>query len=295
MYSNTVCKVNRNTTSLLSVPCIRWTLACCLALFTCAVIGAAQTTGDKIVIPLSDPSRPAVVKAGLIMGSITVKAYEGKDVIVDAHGHGESETEKPTKNGMRRIPMNGSGITAEEENNVVRIETESYRHAVDLVIQVPAKTSLKLSALNDGNITVNGVDGDIEVTNNNGRITLTNISGSVVAHALNDKIVVTFREINPGKAMSFSSMNGDIDVTFPADLKATLNIRNDQGEVYSDFDVQLQVQKPEQSVENSREKNGKYRVRIDSHIVRGTINGGGQEIQFKNFNGNIYIHKAGGK
>jgi hypothetical protein len=29
--------------------------------------------------------------------------------------------------------------------------------------------------------------------------------------------------------------------------------------------------------------------------VRGKINGGGPEIQFKDFNGNIYIRKAGGK
>jgi len=35
-------------------------------------------------------------------------------------------------------------------------------------------------------------------------------------------------------------------------------------------------------------------VRIDK-TVRGAINGGGPEYQFKNFNGNIYIRKAGGK
>ena len=29
--------------------------------------------------------------------------------------------------------------------------------------------------------------------------------------------------------------------------------------------------------------------------VRGTINGGGQEVQLKNFNGNIYIRKTGVK
>jgi len=288
MYSNTACKKNCST-----APFYRMTLALCVAMLMAAGTGAAQTTGDKIVIPLSDPSRPALVKAGLIMGSITVKAYDGKEVIVEAHGRGESDNERPTKNGMHRIPMNGSGITAEEDNNVVKIETESYRHPVDLLIQVPAKTSLKLTAINDGNITVSGVDGDIEVSNNNGKIMLNNIAGSVVAHALNEKIVCSFREVNAGKAMSFSSMNGDIDVTFPADLKANLKIRNDQGEVYSDFDVTLQAQKPEQSVQNSRDKGGKYRVRIDSHIVNGVINGGGQEIQFQNFNGNIFIRKAG--
>ena len=47
-------------------------------------------------------------------------------------------------------------------------------------------------------------------------------------------------------------------------------------------------------MEDDRGKGGKYRVKVDK-TVKGTINGGGQEMQFKNFNGNIYIRKAGGK
>ena len=42
--------------------------------------------GDKLTVTLSDPSRPAYVKADLMNGSITVKAYQGKDVIVTASG-----------------------------------------------------------------------------------------------------------------------------------------------------------------------------------------------------------------
>src|SRR6202011_3899496 len=39
---------------------------------------------DKVSVTLSDPARPALVKAGLISGGITVKAYDGKEVIVEA-------------------------------------------------------------------------------------------------------------------------------------------------------------------------------------------------------------------
>ena len=76
--------------------------------------------------------------------------------------------------------------------------------------------------------------------------------------------------------MAFSSLNGDIDVTFPADLKANVSLRTDNGEVYSDFDVKVQPTAPQQTVEDNRGKGGKYRVKIDKN-VRGTINGGGQE------------------
>ena len=73
-----------------------------------------------------------------------------------------------------------------------------------------------------------------------------------------------------------------------------MSLRTDNGEVYSDFDVKVQPAAPRQTVEDNRGKGGKYKVKIDID-VRGTINGGGQEIQFKNFNGNIYIRKAGAK
>jgi len=115
-----------------------------------------------------------------------------------------------------------------------------------------------------------------------------------VAHALNGKVLVTFNRVDPQKRMAFSSMNGTIDVTFPADLKANVSLRTDNGEVFSDFDVKLQANPPPQIVEDDHSKGGKFQLKIDK-TVHGTINGGGQEIQFKNFNGSIYLRKAGAK
>jgi DUF4097 and DUF4098 domain-containing protein YvlB len=91
--------------------------------------------------------------------------------------------------------------------------------------------------------------------------------------------------------MSFSSMNGNIDVTFPADLKANVKMQSDRGEIFSDFEIKIRENSTQPIVEDSRSRNGKYRVRLDK-AVYGAINGGGPEIQFKNFNGAIYIRKA---
>jgi len=254
---------------------------------------AAQSAGaDRITVALDDPSRPALVRASLINGGITVKGYEGKDVIVEARPR-NAEPERSTPGGLKRLSIGRTGLTVEEENNSVRISTDSHMRTIDLIITVPAHTSLTLNAINDGDIVVSDVDGEMDVNNTNGSVTLKNISGSCVAHALNGKLQVTFAKVNPQKSMAFSSLNGDIDVTFPADLKATLMIRSDRGDVFSDFDVQLQASAPQQTVEDGRGKGGKYRVRIDKN-VRGTINGGGQEMQFTNMQGGIYIRKAGG-
>ena len=187
-----------------------------------------------------------------------------------------------------------TGLNVEEENNQVNINVDSMARPIDLVISVPVHTSLHLRAVNDGDIVVNGVDGEIDVDDINGSVTMTNIAGSAVAHALNGKLFVTFTKINPQKAMAFSSLNGDIDVTFPADLKANVSLRSDRGDVFSDFDVNMTPASSQPVVEDGRSNGGKYKVKIDK-TVRGTINGGGPELQFNNFNGQIYIRKAGAK
>ena len=249
---------------------------------------------NKVTVPLSDPSRPVTLRAHLVSGSITVKGADIKEVIAEARARGDEAHSGGRAEGMKRIPMTSTGLNIEAENNNVRISTDSYQRTIDLTITVPIHTSLSLHTVNDGNILVTGVDGEFDINDVNGEVDLKNIGGSVVAHALNGRVLATFNRIDPQKPMAFSSLNGDIDVTFPADLKANVSLRTDNGDVYSDFDVKVQPTAPQQTVEDDRGKGGKYRVKIDKN-VRGTINGGGQEIQFKNFNGNIYIRKAGSK
>jgi len=268
----------------------------------------AQTSSpnDRIAVPLTDPSRPAVLKVGLISGSITVKGYSGKEVLVDGRLHRDSEDEdkedsdeqeegKEPKSkrikGLRLIPNTSTGLTVEEEDNVVDVGASGaggYR-TIDITIQVPVNTSMKLHTVNDGDIDVSGTNGDIEVSNTNGSIGLSQISGSVVADAINGDIMVEFVRVNPERSMSFSSLNGTIDVTFPPNTKATVRMKNEQGEIYSDFDVKME-NTGTTKVED-KGKHGRYRVTVEK-MMKGTINGGGADVQFKNFNGDIYIRKG---
>ena len=257
---------------------------------------AGQEVSDKVAVTFSDPSRPGLVKASLIQGGITVTAYDGKEVIVEARPRSgrsrPSEKAGERTEGMKRLQLSSTGLTVVEENNVISVDTDSHGRSIDLAIQVPTRTSLKLACVNDGNIKVERVQGDIEVNNVNGSVALTEISGSAVAHALNGGVVVLFREVLPGKTMSFSSMNGKVDVSFPENIKAKVVLKTNNGEIFSDFDIRLEPAVRQPIVEDAREKGGKYRVRVDKSVY-GTINGGGPEIHFTNFNGNIYIRKTG--
>jgi hypothetical protein len=262
-------------------------------MLTGALCFAEENYSDKATVPFSDASRPGTVKVGLLAGSITVKGYAGKEVIVEAQGRSESRSHgrgRAEAEGMKRIPNTASGLNVEEENNVISVGTSSLNRPVDLTIQVPFHTSLQLRTVNDGDIKIEQVEGEIEVNDINGAVALTNVSGSVVAHALNGNVVVSLTKVDPAKSMSFSSLNGNIDVTFPPDIKANVAMRSDQGEIYSDFDISMTQAARKPVGEDSRGKGGAYRFRMDK-TMNGTINGGGPEMQFKTFNGNIYIRK----
>ncbi|HEX5049597.1 MAG TPA: DUF4097 family beta strand repeat-containing protein, partial [Gammaproteobacteria bacterium] len=153
---------------------------------------------------------------------------------------------------------------------------------------VPRETSVHVKAIGgNGDLTVAGVNGEHELQNINGDITATDISGTVVATSNNGDIDVSMTSIAAGKALSFSSFNGDITVTLPANTKAELVVNSNQGEVWTDFDVTMQPQPP---VVQNQNGGGRYRVRMQREM-HGTIGGGGPELRFKTFNGDITLRK----
>lgn len=265
----------------------------CLLFSAIAVYGQEALPGDRIAVPFSDPSRPGVVEVSVLHGGITVKGYSGKEVIVEAqvrtreYKHKEKSSKKAE--GLRRLAVNTTGLVVEEHNNVMQVETSSHQRTIDLMIQVPTRTSLKLNCVNDGDIKAEDISGEIEVQNVNGAVTLSRISGAAIAHALNDDVIVTFVKVDPAKPMSFSSLNGDIDVTFPADLRANIKFKAENGDIYSDFEMKMEP--TTQRIEEGGKGGGKYRLRIEQ-AMQGKINGGGPEINFETLNGDVYVRKG---
>jgi len=84
-------------------------------------------------------------------------------------------------------------------------------------------------------------------------------------------------------------MNGKVDVTLPSNLKATLKMRSDNGDIFTDFDVQLRPA-PADSNTGAR-KGGRYRVEVNRAIY-GAVNGGGPEIELRTFNGSVFLRKG---
>jgi len=253
----------------------------------CAALAAAQ---DKLTVPLSNPSQPATVKVHLISGSITVTGGGAAgQIAVESGSRSPRRPPRDVPEGMHRIDIN-PGLNIDEDHNVITISAGGNAMGSNVTLQVPTNVSLELKSINGGKIEVTGVNGDLDVDNTNGSIELTDVSGSVIAASQNGSVTVSLNKITPNKPMSFTSLNGKIDVTLPADTKAHLRLKTDNGSVYSDFDVKLDAAASKPVVEDSRNQGGKYRIRMD-HSVYGSINGGGPEYRFETLNGNILIHK----
>src|SRR5947207_10569297 len=92
----------------------------CLVLIGTAALGQ-DIPADRVSVPFRDPSRPGLVKVNLVTGGITVKGYDGKEVVVEARLRGTKPSEKQDKktDGLKRIEIATTGLTVEEEDNVV--------------------------------------------------------------------------------------------------------------------------------------------------------------------------------
>lgn len=264
-----------------------------LALAVPALRGEEAT--ERVAVPFSDPGKPGRLEVSLINGAITVSGYDGKEVIVESKTRAQviapAAAEKTSSKypGMKRLAAVGGGLRIEEKGNVMEISSPAWKADTDLVIRVPLNTALELHTVNNGDIRVEGVSGEIDAANVNGDIVFVRVAGAVTAHTVNGKVAASFNRLDGKNPLSLVSFNGDIDLTLPADAKASLKMSiNNEGDIYSDFELALQS-KSEKTVEDGR--HGHFRLNIDKPVVA-ALNGGGQEITLNTFNGDILLHKA---
>ena len=256
---------------------------------------AGAQSNSRFTVPLTDPTRPAVLEVALFNGSVSVTAYDGNEIQIassediefeDDDDDDDDDPVDPGREGLRQIRNTAFGLTAEETNNTVSITVDWGFRGVDLDITVPRRTSVHARTVNGDEVRIEGVTGDHELMNQNGDIIGIDVRGSAVVNSQNGDIDISFIEVTPGKAMSFSSFNGDIEVAFPPTLKADVRIGAGRGDVFTDFEMQLQPPSP--SVDRGHGRGNTWRVENSMHAI---IGGGGPEIQFKNFNGDVVIRK----
>jgi len=259
-----------------------------LALLFLAAFTGLQAQNEKITVELSQPGKPYTVELNILHGSIHVVKSPGKELIIEA-GSGKAPSTPVSKDGMRKISSGGGfDISVKEAANKVQINTGIPRGTMNITLHVPDNGSFKLATVSNGDIKVEDVAGEFELSNVNGGIILNKVAGSAVANTTNGGITATFTRVTPDTPMAFSTLNGKIDLSFPASFKGNIRARTDQGDVYSDFEIGFLKDEPK--VVRTGEK-GFSKIEA-TRWVTGTLNGGGPEVMMKTVNGSIYIRKA---
>ena len=244
---------------------------------------------ESITVPLSRPGEPISMHIDIISARIEVIGEERKDVAL-AITLGGGRRKIVTPSGAKTLAGGGAGLEINERDNRVSIESDGPPNPVSIVARVPRRAKLDLSTVNEGEIIVRDIIGDLQLENVNGPITATNINGTVIAESVNAPVTVGLAAVAPGGATSVSTLNGDITLTLPSNVKTELHLDSGRGEINSDFELDIKPAKP--LIERTEHRGG-VSVKMEDVVVA-TVNGGGPVIRIKTFNGDIKLSKGTG-
>ncbi len=199
-------------------------------------------------LKFSDPAKPGKLRLRVMWGDITVTGADTSDVTIVSNIKNKQQSAAPKAGGLRRLDSETT-YTATEKDNVITIElggdSPDASSGATLSVTTPRNTSVVIENTFGGSVDVKNIEGDADIRSLNGEVTLDQIAGSALVETMNGEIHATFVKVTEGKPLSFTSMNGEVDVRIPADTKANVRLRTQNGAVLTDFDEKALITKTE--------------------------------------------------
>jgi hypothetical protein len=162
-----------------------------------------------------------------------------------------------------------------------------YRISYDLAIRVPPRTRLRLCTIDGREISVAGTTGDFDIDNVNGRITLDGVRGSGRAKTVNGAVTATLLTL-PDSESEFTTINGDVTVTWPAGLAARLRLKTFNGGLFTDFLAEPIAARARPLPER---RDGRF-VYQSQQFTEVQVGRGGPEVTLASFNGDVRVLQA---
>ncbi len=248
---------------------------------------AGVSAQNDLTVPLSRPGDPGTLEIHSVYAEdVIIRTHNQDNVVIKFESDDDEDDYSNRRDGLRRISSSGIGMEVTEDNNRVRINTSPQSTDLELEVFVPQNFSLNLH-ITHGDIEVYGVDGEIEINAVNGDIEVREVSGSALINSVNGDVEIDFVRVTDGAPMSFTTVNGDIELSLPASVEMSAKMKTEWGDIYTNFD--MEVERNTSAAEVSRD-GGKYKVAINKWVY-GKINGGGPEYLFKTLHGDISIRK----
>ena len=166
-----------------------------------------------------------------------------------------------------------------------RLWRYGFEVTFDIRIEMPSDAELAVRTVEDGDVRVKGVSGPARLENVNGDVTAEGLCSTSMLFSVNGDITATFDAV-PDDDCGFRSVNGTIEVAFPATLNGTFAAGSWHGDIYTDFDFQPAPRTPVLIQE------GRTWKRLSATaLTRVNVGNKGPEYRFETLNGSIYILK----
>lgn len=270
-------------------------------LFLCACWNvSAQDFKEHISKQFNVGTKDPVLAIYNVFGNIKVEGYEGDKVLLEIDKTISSRYAEEVENGKKEFKLEmeqvGDSIVVyivapyDSRPNTWQNDRRNirYKYQLDFTVKVPRSMKLRVSTVNNGEIDVKHVLGDLVVHNVNGGITIDKAKGVTRAVTVNGPIRINYLS-NPTAASEYKTINGDIEVYYKGDLSADLYFKSMNGKYYTDFENAENLSNT--ISRNTETKNNAtiYKINKDAGV---RIGNGGRKFNFETLNGNIYIKKS---
>jgi hypothetical protein len=275
-----------------------------LSLLTLTAVQAqSQTEKTSKTGSFQNTQNVRVLSLANISGFVKIEGYNGNQVMLESEKTVTAKNQAEVTKGMQEVQLKlleaGDSIyvyleapfikRSKHRGHGLNMNTEdiNYDFKYDLTLKVPFKIDLDVSTVNDGDVTVANLTGNLKVRNVNGGVFLTNITGSTQATTVNGPVEVSFAQA-PAADSQFKTINGELKVFYPAKLDATVSFKSMNGQFYTDLkDLELQPVKVTRNTGNNG-SNTVYKLDKSQTYKAGQ---GGIALTFETLNGNIYLKK----
>jgi hypothetical protein len=250
---------------------------------------------------MQQPAAASVLAIYNVFGSIKVEGYSGDKVIMEIDETISAENPAELEKGKKEFKLDFS----QTKDTIMAYISEPYdtrphvnwrhnddRHIeykvhLDFVVKVPNNINLRVSTVNNGEVDIKDVYGNLKLNNVNGGIAVVNAKGTSDIHTINGPVTVNYLTVPTG-ACSYYTINGKMEVTFPKNLSADMQFKSMNGKFYTDFD-EVEALPSQVTKTQDKKANGTiYRLNKNTQV---RVGAGGKLFKFETLNGNIYIKK----
>jgi hypothetical protein len=251
----------------------------------------SETWTDSFEVTTDKPS----LEIDNIWGDINVRPGKPGEIRVTIAEHRSAPDQKRFDRSLETLPLN---IETDEDGVIMYVghpdrDWHGWQNCRGCEVNyrfevvVPVGTQLNVSTVNDGNIDIAGIKGNVSADNVNGSIAVTGLYNCEEMNSINGEVDLDFKT-RPVENCNISTINGDITLKLPGNTGMDVAMDLFNGRMVSQLPVDP-LSLPAK-VEH-REENGRHQYLIEQHAgVR--IGAGGPTFTISSMNGDIQIQKT---